>query len=462
MKLKVLIIDDDEVTRKLLKEILDKEGYVICLASSGEEAIRLIKREVFPIILSDIRMLELDGMAVLRAVKKSGARSAVILMTGFGSMEGAVEAIRDGAFDYVSKPFKIDALKAVVTRAAKHWELVHNQRSNVASGRIEVKFSGLTGKSQRIVDVYKTLARAAMSASNVLVTGERGTGKDLVARAIHGNSSRRSKHFVTVNCGAIAENLLESELFGQVKGAFSGVAAEKRGFFEEADGGTIFLDEVENVPAALQVKLVRVFQDGEIKPLGSSQSKKIDVRIIAAAHQDLDLFVKAGKFREDLYYKLKVIMIDLPPLRERIDDLPDLVGHFLAIYGEKNKKMVSHVSEEAMKILSKYHWPGNIRELEHAIEHAVAMTSTTVLFPEDFPMEITRAQDNDWRSDNHMARLSRPEPVSDTLDNMERAHIIKVLQDVNFNKSKASEILGIDRATLYRKAQRYGIDMSGK
>ncbi len=456
MKLDLLIADDDDVTRNLLREVLEKEGYVIHLASSGEEAVKLIRKRRFPIILSDIRMLELDGMAVLREAKRMDNGTAVILMTGFGSMEGAVEAIREGAFDYVSKPFKLEELKALVSRAAKHWATVHGGGARVGAAPIEVTAKGLIGKSPRIVDVYKTLARAALSAaSTVLVTGESGTGKELVARAIHDNSPRRKKSFIAVNCGALAENLLESELFGHVKGAFTGALAEKRGLFEEAHGGTLFLDEIGDITPGLQIKLLRVLQEGEFKAVGSNETRKVDARVIAATHQDLEALVRAGKFREDLYYRLKVILIELPPLRERMEDLQDLVGNFVARYAEKNSKRVSHVSDEAMELLRAYSWPGNIRELEHAIERAVAMTSTSVLFPEDFPPEINRGG---LPAPQAAAQAGESGPAN-SLEEMEKAHILRVLHEVNYNKSKASEVLGIDRATLYRKASRYGIEL---
>jgi two-component system response regulator AtoC len=466
-KLTILVVDDDEVTRKLLKEVLEKQGYGVQLAASGEEAVRAIRSETFPVVLSDIRMLELDGMAVLRESKKRDTSSAVILMTGFGSMEGAIEAIQEGAFDYVSKPFKIDDLKAVLARAAKHWESAHGPglRSGApqGTGKLEVTAKGLIGKSPKIVEVYKTLARAAMSASTVLVIGESGTGKELVARAIHDNSQRRNRRFVAVNCGALAENLLESELFGHVKGAFTGAISDKRGLFEEANGGTLFLDEIGDISQALQIKLLRVLQENEFKAVGSNDTRKVDVRVIAATHRDLESFVRSGKFREDLYYRLKVIQIDLPPLRERMEDLADLVGHFLARFAEKNKKAVSHVSEEAMKLLAIYAWPGNIRELEHAIERAVAMTNTSVLFPEDFPPEIARQSSNGATvTAQGDTAPGHSNGAATSLEDMEKAHIMKVLQEVGFNKSRASEVLGIDRATLYRKAQRYGIDLRGK
>jgi DNA-binding NtrC family response regulator len=459
MNLRILIVDDDEVTRKLLKEVLQREGYTVQLADSGEEALTLMRQDPFPIVISDIRMLELDGMAVLREAKRSQAQAAVILMTGFGSMEGAIQAIQEGAFDYVSKPFKMDDLKAIVARATKHWESLRAAKDPAIPAQLDVTAKSIVGNSPKIVEVYKTLARAAMSASTVLVMGESGTGKELVARAIHDNSPRRTKRFIAVNCGALAENLLESELFGHLKGSFTGAVADKKGLFEEANGGTLFLDEIGDISSSLQIRLLRVVQESELKPVGSSESRKVDVRVIAATHRDLENLVRNGKFREDLYYRLKVIAIELPPLRERMEDLPHLVEHFLARYADKNKKSVSHVSEEAMSLLKAYSWPGNIRELEHAIERAVAMTNTAVLFPEDFPIEILRGGSALTADSMQLEGGTQPRT---SLEEMEKSHILKVLQEVHFNKSKASEILGIDRATLYRKAQRYGIELRGR
>ncbi|MCM2278806.1 MAG: sigma-54 dependent transcriptional regulator [Oligoflexia bacterium] len=437
-KVPILVVDDHEVTRRLLREVLEKEGYAVSLAASGEKALELLAAETFQIILSDIRMLELDGLAVLREARRADPSAVVILMTGFGSMEGAIEAIREGAFDYVSKPFKIDHLKAVVARAAKHGEALRASTSGkpLPDGRLGAPARALIGKSPRIVEVYKALARAAMSTSTVLVTGESGTGKELVARAIHDNGPRRAKAFVPVNCGALSESGLES-------------------VFMEAQGGTLFLDEVSDLAAALQVKLLRALQEGEYKPLG-----RLDLRVIAATHDDLDALVRESRFREDFFYRLKVILIELPPLRERVEDIPDLVNHFLTVFSARNAKAVSHVSEEGMALLRAYGWPGNVRELEHAIERAVAMTNTSVLFSEDFPPEILRGRASAASAEPGAPSGSPAAPSS--LEEMEKAHILKILQDVSFNKSRASEILGIDRATLYRKAQRYGIDLRGK
>jgi two-component system, NtrC family, response regulator AtoC len=458
--LRVLVVDDDKVTRELLKGILEKDGYCVSVAESGEAALSILKGEAFPIILSDIHMFELDGIQLLSYLKNSGSKSIVILMTGYGSLEGAIKAIHEGAFDYISKPLKPMELKALIERAHKHWDLRNAPVNLREQPPTKLVPRTLIGKSVRMVQVYKMLAKASMSYSNVLIVGESGTGKELVALAIHDNSPLRSKAFVTVNCGALAENLLESELFGHVKGAFTGAIATKRGLFDEADGGTIFLDEIGDISPGLQVKLLRVIQEGEFKPVGTNEVRKVETRIIAATHRDLEAHVREGKFREDLYYRLKVLLVEMPPLRDRMEDLPVLVSHFLARFSEKTKKQVTQVSDEVMTLLFAYPWPGNIRELEHAIERAVAMTSTSILYPEDFPAGIV-----DYQKTNPVAGAIPLVAVAEemstrSLEQMERAHIVRVLHEVSFNKSKAADILGIDRATLYRKAQRYGISLA--
>jgi two-component system response regulator AtoC len=465
-RLKILVVDDDKVTRDLLREIFERENFDVEVVGSGEQALATLKKTFYPLVLSDIRMLDLNGLELLSQIKKMGSHSVVILMTGFGTMQGAIKAIQDGAFDYISKPFKINELKAVVNRAAEHFRSqakVEIEAEDEASPTSGFAPKTLIGKSPLIVEVYKTLARATMSTSNVLIIGESGTGKELVARGIHENSTRRARRFVAVNCGALAESLLESELFGHVKGSFTGAVGNKVGLFEEANGGTIFLDEIGDVSPGMQVKLLRILQEGEYKPVGSAETKKADVRIIAATHANLENQVKEGRFREDLYYRLKVIQIELPPLRDRIGDLPDLVNHFVNLFSERTRKKISHISEEAMRLLIRYHWPGNVRELEHAIERAVAMTRTTVLYPEDFPAEIFHAEGEASKMPAPVSPdLASKEMPPDSLEDVERSHILKVLEEANYNKSKAAAILGIDRKTLHRKAQRYQIDLKKK
>lgn len=441
MTIRILVVDDHEVTRTLLKEVLEKQGYSVCLAGSGEDAVRWIQRESFPVVISDIRMLRLSGMDVLREVKKRGNDSAVILMTGFGSMDGAVQAIQEGAFDYLSKPFRMDELKGLVSRATKHCESLARAREidGVKNGtkKFSVTSRGVIGKSPKIVEVFKILARAAMSTSTVLVIGESGTGKELVARAIHENSQRRAKKFIAFNCGSFSETAAENELLN---------------LCQEAQGGTLFLEAIDELSVTLQIKLLRVLQETEFNWGRSEQDFCEDVRFIVASDCDLERLVKNGKFRDDLLCRLKVITIELPPMRERMEDLPDLIQYFLSKYADKNHKPISHLSDEAMDLLKSHHWPGNVRELEYAIERAVAMAKTQILFPEDFPSDIFREREDS------SALISS----TGSLEEIEKAYILKVLEEVHYNKSKASDVLGIDRATLYRKAQRYAIDLRVK
>lgn len=452
--MKILVVDDDPVTLNLLKEFLEKNQYQVFLAQDADQAQDAVRTEHIQLVLSDIRMEESDGLSLLGQLKRLYPKIVMILMTGFGSMEGAIEAIQKGAFDYISKPFDLNRLLSLVTKASKHIQAMEKEGATptTAPAKLETPRS-LIGSSPKIVEVYKTLARATMSSSTVLISGESGTGKELVARAIHSNSDRKAKKFVAVNCGALTETLLESELFGYVRGAFTGAQTDKKGLFEEANGGTLFLDEIGDITPGLQVKLLRALQEGEIKPVGSNQNIKVDVRIVAATHRDLDQYVQTGKFREDLYYRLRVIEIDIPPLRERKEDIPELAQVFLSKYNAKLGKKVSSISKEGFNALNNYDWPGNVRELEHQIERAVALTSASMLSADDFDFERRTLP-------SETSTTSGADPRS--LEDLEKDHILRVLKEVDYNKSKASEILGIDRATLYRKAQKYGIALKSE
>lgn len=451
--MKLLVVDDDRVNLNMLREYLEGKGFEVFTAQDAHAAEALVVEERIPLVLSDIRMEETDGLSLLSVLKKKNPQLVMILMTGFGSMEGAIEAIQKGAFDYISKPFDLNKLQALVNKAVQHIAGLSLVSAPSEGGALETART-LIGSSPPIVEVYKTLARATLSSSTVLIHGESGTGKELVARAIHENSERKVKRFIAVNCGALTETLLESELFGYVRGAFTGAQGDKKGLFEEADGGTLFLDEIGDITPALQVKLLRVLQEGEVKPVGSSRQVKVDVRIIAATHRELSKLVAQGKFREDLFYRLKVIEIEIPPLRERKEDIPELAQLFLKKYARKAGKPIHSISPEAMKALHVHRWPGNVRELEHQIERAVTLTSASVLSVDDFELG----------TEEPLPRPGGPGAAGDqkSLEDMERVHILKVLRDVEFNKSKASEILGIDRATLYRKAQKYGIALKNE
>jgi len=457
--MKILVVDDDRVTLNMLKEFLEGKSFEVVLAQNADQALERMKRESIQLILSDIRMEESDGLSLLSAVKKVNPEVVMILMTGFGSMEGAIEAIQKGAFDYISKPFDLNKLLSLINKAVGHIEVLRNSnQARAGTPSIEPPRS-LIGSTPKIVEVYKTLARATLSSSTVLIHGESGTGKELVARAIHENSDRKAAKFVAVNCGALTESLLESELFGHLKGAFTGAQSDKKGLFEEASGGTLFLDEIGDITPALQVKLLRVLQEGEIKPVGSNRQVKVDVRIVAATHRDLPKLVAEGRFREDLFYRLKVIEIEIPPLRERKEDIPELVRVFLSKYSVKAGKAIRSIAPDALKALQAWKWPGNVRELEHQIERAVTLTSGSVLSVDDFEFLGSGGSAEPTPS-------GRGEVLSETdqrsLEEMEKLHILKVLKEVDYNKSKASEILGIDRATLYRKAQKFGISLKNE
>jgi two-component system response regulator AtoC len=453
--MKILVVDDDSVTLAMLKEFLEKNSFTVSLAQDADQAIEVVKKQHIELVLSDIRMEESNGLSLLSDLKKTNPQIVVILMTGFGSMEGAIEAIQKGAFDYISKPFDLNKLLSLVNKAVKHIQSLGRDDGAKVAPQIETPRT-LIGSSPKIVEVYKTVARATLSSSTVLIRGESGTGKELVARAVHQNSDRKAKKFVAVNCGALTESLLESELFGHVKGSFTGAQADKKGLFEEANGGSLFLDEIGDITPGLQVKLLRVLQEGEVKAVGSNDQKKVDVRIIAATHRDLDQHVADGRFREDLYYRLKVIEIDIPPLRERKEDIPELAQMFLTKFSSKLNKKISSLSKDALHTLMNYSWPGNVRELEHQIERAVALTSASVLASDDFDFGSEPVRRHD------VTHTGATQNSSNSLEDMEKEHILRVLKEVDYNKSRASEILGIDRATLYRKAQKYGIALKNE
>lgn len=422
--MKLLIVDDDEITRKLLNEVFEAEGYQVTLAHSAEDAIRILEQELFPIILSDIRMLQLSGMAILAFLKTRKSNSVVILMTGFGNMEDAIQAIHEGAFDYISKPFKIQQLRSLVAKASKHW--VQLELRPVAQENDHLVVSPtLIGRSEQMLDVFKSMARASMSSSNVWIMGEKGTGKELIARSIHERSARKEFAFHSLNGRNLNWSILESSSLQ----------------------GTVFVDEIEELDAYQQLML--------LKQMEKQDSRGVELQWIVASQKDLDSELKTGKFREDLYYRLKVILIAVAPLRERKEDLPDLIGYWIRKYADKNHKPLLTCSPDAMQALKNYSWPGNIRELEHALEHAVVMSRTTILEIDDLPREIIQ-------SGSIMPVKESASAPSQSLEVVEKYHILKVLQETGFNKSRAADILGIDRATLYRKTQKYGIRLDGK
>ena len=443
----ILIVDDDAETLALLHEILSKEGYDISTAPHPKAALEQVEERAPDLVMSDIHMPDMDGLAFLEQLRAQQHDMPVILMTAYGSLKTAVDGIKAGAFDYLSKPFIIDEVRLVARRALEHKYLSRQNQVLRDQLKSRYRFDNLVGSSPAMVAVYKSIARVAQTESTVLLQGESGTGKELIARAIHANSARSAGPFVTVDGGSLAETLLESELFGHERGSFTGAIAMKKGLLEKAHLGTCFLDEVADLSPALQGKLLRVIQEREIRRVGSTSSMTIDVRIIAASKKHLESLVKAGTFREDLFYRMNVVSIDIPPLRERAEDIPLLVQFFIQNYGATKDKPVTGVSLEAMELFIRYWWPGNVRELEHAIERAVALTPHSIICPEDLPGAVktatvqTVAQAQGWV----------------TLTDLERDHILRVLEAHDRDLGRSALILGIHRKTLLRKLRQYGV-----
>ncbi|HKT11479.1 MAG TPA: sigma-54 dependent transcriptional regulator [Terriglobia bacterium] len=440
---KILVVDDDPDTRDLLSELLEAEGYQVVAASGANEALAAGKTASFEVILSDIRLgPELNGLDVLRAFKSIQPDSEVILITAFGSMETAIEAVKAGAFDYLSKPFKIEEVLACVWRALENRNLVRKTRNLAPAEDALQPLSSLVGRSSAMLEVYKKIGMVADSRATVLITGESGTGKELVARAIHANGPRAKQRFLAVNCGAFTESLLESELFGHVRGSFTGASVNKIGIFEDANGGTVFLDEVSEMSPALQVKLLRTLEAQEVRPVGSNQSVRIDVRMIAASNRNLADLVAEGKFREDLFYRLRVIEIDLPPLRSREEDIPLLVGHFLQRLAAESGRSLT-LAPDALSALVTYSWPGNVRELLNTLESVAALNRSGVITLPDLPSKLFSNREDGKPVD----ALFEGFP---TLEEIGRRYLDYVLKVTHNNKAQAAEILGISRSTLYR------------
>ena len=439
---RILVVDDDQSSRELLARILTSAGHRVTALTDGREAVATLDAGDPPdLVVSDIRMAEMDGLQVIDAFRERAPETPVILVTAFGNIDGALEAIRRGAADYLSKPYDVDAIKLVVARALQHRALAMENRALRRGLRDRFRLENVVGRSEAMLQVYKTAARVASTDATVLIQGESGTGKELVARAIHTASPRASGPFVAVDCGAIAEGVLESELFGHTRGAFTGAQAARRGLFEEAHHGTLFLDEIGDVGPNLQARLLRALQEGTIRRVGANDPISVDVRIVAATNRDMDAAVKQGTFRADLYYRLHVVSIRIPPLRERREDIPLLAEHFAQKHGRAEG---SAISPEARELLVAYDWPGNVRELENAVARALALNPSGVVIPEDLPDAIRLAQ-------AEPAPVPLPQPGDrPTLAELEQRYAAQVLSETGGNKTRAAEILGIDRKTLYR------------
>lgn len=442
---RILVVDDDLEMCGLLSDVLKGEGFSAITTHDSLEASKILKKEEFDIIITDLKMKGLKGLDLLEETKQVSPLTPVVIITAFGTIESAIQAMKMGAYDYITKPFQMDELILTVRKALENRFL----KKEVVRLKREVEtrydFHQLIGKSASMQKIYDLIERIRDSSINVFITGESGTGKELAAKAIHYSGVRKGGPFIAVNCAAIPETLLESELFGYKKGAFTDAKSDKKGLIFEADEGTLFLDEITEMPPMLQAKLLRVLEEREVRPLGDTNSYPIDLRIISTSNCDVGSSIQQGRFREDLYYRLKVIDIDMPALRERREDIPILVQHFIQKFSKELKKAVSGVSGDALKILLNYPWPGNVRELENIIQRAITLSRHEVISPEDLPASIIQ------KADEKLFEKAVEEKF--TLDQLEKEYIRRVLIETGGNKSKAAERLGLDRKTLYRKLQ---------
>jgi len=440
--MKILVVDDEAPVRDIIRKGLSQMGgFSVEVAQNGPEAIEKIEKDVFDLVLTDLKMPEMDGLQLLRTIKGTRPEVMVILMTAYGTIETAVEAMRIGANDYITKPIDLNELLIHISKAQKESLLLMENRLLRMEVKKKFEFSNIIGKSKKMQEIFSLIEKVALGNSTVIVYGGSGTGKELVAKAIHYNSPRTDRPFIPFNCGAIPETLVESELFGHTKGAFTGAIQAKKGLFEEADGGTLFLDEISTILPSVQVKLLRVLQEKEVMKVGSTERTKIDVRMIAATNENLEENMKKGKFREDLFYRLHVFPIFLPDLKDRKEDIPLLAYHFLDSFSKEAKKEIKGISKEAIKLLLEYHWPGNVRELENAIERAVIMTDQDYLAPNDFPKDLT---------EGFSEMIKRGVKDRKSLDDIKSEYIKEILKEVGGNKRIAAEILKVNPRTLYR------------
>ncbi len=438
---KVLIVEDEELMRSILRRLLEGEGYKVVTADSAELALQLYAENTFDVTITDVKMAGMDGIELLDKIKSLESYALVIIMTAYSSVDSAVAALRKGAFDYVTKPFVNEDLLRTIKIAIDQRELFNQNRALRRELNRHYSFSEMIGQSSALKQVFAMVEKVADTSANVLILGESGTGKELVARSIHFNSGRSARPFLAVNCGALSESLLESELFGHVKGSFTGAVADKKGLFRSAEGGTILLDEIGEMPVALQVKLLRALQEREVTPVGSSASVAFDARIISATHRDLEAEITAGSFREDLYYRLNVVEITIPPLRERADDIPLLARYFVSAAARSQNLPEKEIAPHALTALSRFEWPGNVRELENAM-HRAFILSDDVIDVESLPAKVNKRGDMGT-------------PAHRTLDEVERDHVLSTLSGAQDDKVLAAKLLGIDLSTLYRKLKRY-------
>ena len=448
---RILVVDDDESLRRVTEVQLQEEGYDVATAASGEEALQRLEGGPYDLVISDLKMPGMSGVDLLREVRQRHPEVVVILLTAFGTVETAVEAMKLGAYDYVTKPVNPDALRLIVGRALDHVRLREEVRSLRRSLDEKYGFENIIGRSPSLLYILDAAARAAQTDATVLIRGETGTGKELLAKGIHFNSPRRSRPFITINCGAIPRELLESELFGHLKGSFTGAISHKKGKVEMADGGTLFLDEIGDVPLELQVKLLRLIQEREIEKIGEGRPIKVDVRIIAATHRNLQAMIEDGTFREDLYYRLNVIPLEIPPLRDRAEDIPELVKHFFELAKRKHARDELVLPETLMPYFTAYRWPGNVRELENVVERLVVLARGPQVTVDDLPESLRRE-----RPVLGSLQMELP-PHGVSLEAVEKELILLALKKHNWNQTHAARFLDISRKTLIYRMEKYGI-----
>ena len=454
-KRRILVIDDEINMRHMLKFMLEKEDYSVSCAEDGLKALKLMEQEAFDYILCDIRMPNMDGMAFLMKAKEKYSEKTYIMMSAYGTVDTALEAIKRGAYDYISKPFKTDEVLLTLKKAEERERLKTenvNLRQKMEKIQNKYSFDSIVAKSEAMAKVFDLVAKVAAHKTTVLITGESGTGKELIAKSIHANSRQKDAPMVSINCGGIPENLLESELFGYKKGAFTDATRDKPGRFDEAHKGTLFLDEIGELPFSLQVKLLRVLQEEEITPLGGNGARKVDVRIIAATSKDLEEEVKRGNFREELYYRINVWRIHLPPLRERKGDVSLLTGYFVDQFNKKLGKSVDGFSSQAMGLIMDYHWPGNVRQLENVIERAVLLAEGRWITPADLPSNLTNSRKSFETTDD-----SEELSIKSATRRLQRDYITKALKRTAGNKTRAAKLLDISRPMLISKIKEFGI-----
>ena len=454
---RLLIIDDEENMRHMLSSMLKKSGYRVYTASNGSDALDMVEETLYDFILCDLKMPDMSGMEFFEAARDKLWASTVIMMSAYGSIDTAVEAMKKGAYDFISKPFKLDEVLLALKKAEERESLKRENRwlkERIRKIQDDYRFGNMVAKSKDMVAVFKIAEKVAQYDTTVLICGASGTGKELIAQGIHFAGKRAKNPIVPVNCGGIPENLLESELFGYKKGAFTGADSDRKGLFEEADRGTIFLDEIGELPLSLQVKLLRVLQENEIRPVGDSKTKKIDVRVIAATSKNLEDEAKNGTFREDLFFRLNVMPIQLPLLKDRPEDIPILSQHFINRFNISLEKTIKGITPSAMSILLKYHWPGNVRELGNVIERAVVLAEETILVPENFSLDLGEGQEREKMEeffDGHSLKTAQKI--------LEKRLITKALEATNGNRTKAARILEISHPSLLSKIKTYDINL---